>query len=31
LTDDLKKVVPLRWHGKLETPYVPAIRLLPLA
>ena len=26
----LKKVVPLRMHGKLETPYVPAILLLPL-
>jgi hypothetical protein len=27
----LKKVVPLRMHGKLETPYVPAILLLPWA
>jgi hypothetical protein len=26
----VKKVVPLRMHGKLETPYVPAILLLPL-
>ena len=25
----LKKVVPLRVHGELETPYVPAILLLP--
>ena len=25
----VKKVVPLRMHGKLETPYVPAILLLP--
>jgi hypothetical protein len=25
----VKKVVPLRIHGKLETPYVPAILLLP--
>lgn len=25
----LKKVVPLRIHGELETPYVPAILLLP--
>jgi hypothetical protein len=25
----LKKVVPLRRHGKRETPYVPAILLLP--
>jgi hypothetical protein len=27
----VKKVVPLRIHGKLETPYVPAILLLPWA
>ncbi|HEX8200927.1 MAG TPA: hypothetical protein VF590_10590 [Isosphaeraceae bacterium] len=25
----VKKVVPLRVHGELETPYVPAILLLP--
>ena len=33
LTDQplaLKKVVPFRMHGELETPFVPAILLLPL-
>ena len=27
----LKKLVPLRVHGQLETPYVPALLLLPWA